>query len=750
MNEENQNEKEIELEDIPERIPRSCPDETIETQVEQSAQEEEIEEGKIENDFADIDLQQDCSSQEENTISSDEQESNLNIAPSDAECEPLVNEESISDEDPTDASSMQTDEEITEQNECQGNEETALASPSLIEEEIVDLPQKKQKETAAEKKARKEREKAEKEKKKKQEKENKKNQKIIDRQKAKIEKKNSSASEREIPFPEKLLKFLKKFWWVILIVALVIAIAVTGTVHVLNKDFIFVTSEKDFNRIQDGNLFILQKDVTVEGDLTLNVPYPIDLAGHTLTINGKLTVNLGGTAGTFAIGSRKNSDYIDGGSLSAESIEIIAEQANVKLASKIRANSLSVFADNLSVSGEMLMYSTVSLSANELISTGNYSFSADSGTLRLTSNSCYLSSQVSGATVEMSGDRFELSAAARTSDVIAQDSVSLSVYGKIERLLSGGKSVELLSGSAVNKIENSALLRIYEGAEYHDIDGSVQKLVYVKKLATPKDITTYSSGGRIYCAAESVANADTYIFTVGDSPAVKSKSNVFDITDYVIAAGNYTIKIKAVNEENNADAQFIESDISEYIYQSVIKLSTPMNLSAIYENGRIVLRFDTVPLASKYIITINGVELDSFDAGRGERQSFDLTSFILLDNDKSKGAGKYVIKVKAASDLIKNFTPSDENSITYHHYVKLAQPEVKESVGENDAVILNWQIPDNAKYFKIYEITQTGYVWIKTTSQSGFVAEKNKKYAIVAEGYGYYTDSDAFVWESEQ
>ena len=79
--------------------------------------------------------------------------------------------------------------------------------------------------------------------------------------------------------------FSKKYWWTYLIVfAVAIAIVVTVTVLVLTKDYINIYEAEDFSNIDKGNIYVLKKDITVEGDLTIDVPYPINFNGHTLNV----------------------------------------------------------------------------------------------------------------------------------------------------------------------------------------------------------------------------------------------------------------------------------------------------------------------------------------------------------------------------------------------------------------------------------------------------------------------------------
>ena len=100
----------------------------------------------------------------------------------------------------------------------------------------------------------------------------------------------------------------KKKRIIIAVVAAVLVVAITLgialPIYFVNKDKIFVKTAEDFANYNDGKYFVLDKDVTVNGDLTIERLYNIDLNGHTLTVNGKMTISAG-NEGTLYIGTKK-------------------------------------------------------------------------------------------------------------------------------------------------------------------------------------------------------------------------------------------------------------------------------------------------------------------------------------------------------------------------------------------------------------------------------------------------------------
>ena len=161
----------------------------------------------------------------------------------------------------------------------------------------------------------------------------------------------------------------------VLVVAIVLGIALP--IYFINKDKIFVSSAEDFLNYDDGTYFVLEDDLTVDGDVTIGRGYALDLNGHALIVNGTLTFDNPGT-GEAAVGTLKKGAWTGAGSIDADNVVIVAPSGSFRLCAPLTVGNLTTSegtrAGKLFFDGTIVCNGTMSVSAAEATFGANVSF----------------------------------------------------------------------------------------------------------------------------------------------------------------------------------------------------------------------------------------------------------------------------------------------------------------------------------------------------------------------------------------
>lgn len=548
-----------------------------------------------------------------------------------------------------------------------------------------------------------------------------------DKEEKKEEAEEKEDTEKEKK-PNKFVLFLKKYKLAVIIAAAVIlvAAAIVTTITIVNAPKIFVRSAEDF--LEDTakkEIYILKKDITVDGDLILDDDLDIDLNNKTLTVNGNLKLNLNDNANsTINIGTLKKKEYVSGGKIVASSIDISAKSANINLYSTLYTNGI-IRAKKLNI------YENITVT--------------DNGILEMRSTNIVAQSSIIGNISLFTSD-FELYKDTTVNAIVSDAFSNAVIYGEIINSLTGGNEVSILGNASCPEVNNAKSLYYQQDTATIDNAINIANIYIVNKLETPAQLNIEQTGTTFKCIAAEVNNADLYIFTIRDDEEliaeIESTTNQTDITQYIAEPKNYKISVRAssANPRINIPSEELQID-----YNYLIKLESPTLTITKTDEDNIVLSFPSINFATVYILDING-EIIEKTATENQTTNIDLTE----DMEK---AGSYYIKVTASFPTNSSFTDSDTVMISYLNTIKLDTPEFTlEKSGDN--IILNWQKVNNADNYILSYGEEEGKIMTKNNSVT-FSAENiedNTVFSLYAQGQGFYQTSEVanVTFEYEQ
>lgn len=569
----------------------------------------------------------------------------------------------------------------------------------------------------------------------------------------------------------------------VLVVAIVLGIALP--IYFINKDKIFVSSAEDFLNYDDGTYFVLEDDLTVDGDVTIARGYALDLNGHTLIVNGTLTFDNPGT-GETSVGTLKKGAWTGAGSIDADNVVIVAPSGSFRLCAPLTVGNLSTSegtrAGKLFFDGSIVCNGTMSVSATEAAFGANVSFGEGDAAQAvftdvdsLTINGAMTSAvEDAPARVTMDDVTARINAGGAIDELTLKGGSKVVSFGAIETARSeNGETPDTLvlvdnftCGAVIDVAELAIELRDGNDVNvtYTDGDGAP---TYIRRLETPLDINVNPDTDKLVAAVSEVGGAIGYQFSVdgGEWLSAENGSHEYDITELLRSnTGTHTISARAAGNYSYDDpfnldpdgdgvkSEFLylsgESISCEYVYQIV--LSTPTGLTITEKAGadgatNYVLTFANVSFADYYSVHVNGVDIGRQDASDGEFMSVTLSGLKVGSNS---------IRVTAHSDN-PDILPSDEAMTSLIVQSKLALTAesvnaVYDSTTELTTVTIT--APEGATVFRVeYTLTdsqgaaQKATLYTSSTSVNIRGLSSGSEITVTAIAGGYYADSDAIT-----
>ena len=563
----------------------------------------------------------------------------------------------------------------------------------------------------------------------------------------------------------------------VLIVAITLAIALP--IYFVNKGKIFVKNAEDFANYNDGTYFVLEKDVTVDGDLTIDRLYNIDLNGHTLVVNGVLTLD-SGTEGTLYIGTKKGKEYIAKGLLQADTLVISTANADVNLASSVTVNTMTVTAKTFSLSSSAQANGTVTVNAPTANINGSIAFGEGESAKFVANGASALNvnADVSSA-VEINSTTMYLASNATIGSLAVDSASRAAIYGKVGNEITTAAAAQTPATATADEgeaqtaalstvvllgtdyscptVRNIGVLAIERRSGLAIDVYNCGEVKYIDRLASPVDVNIDErKDGSLVAVASKVQSAVSYSFSVDGGEWVTVDTNEYDITSQltsqtgthrieVYAKGNYSYD--APFELGEGSRLYLDGSATacEYTYQ--IQLATPSNLNVSVStvDGKQVytLTFDKVAFATGYDYYVNGTKYTFRPETDDALVSIDVT-------DKLAGAGAYAIRVVATADSADILTSKAAMTSTVK-IEKLNTPTLSATLQEDGRTLLTIQTTEGVS--TTYTVTYNERKEDGTVSAVTLVTSNTTLYieglvagdsvTVVAEASGYYTQSDA-------
>lgn len=266
-----------------------------------------------------------------------------------------------------------------------------------------------------------------------------------------------------------------------------------------------------------------------------------------------------------------------------------------------------------------------------------------------------------------------------------------------------------------------------QGDNERILDGKFSSFYYENEpeLSSPANLSVCEIDGEVIVSWDSVPYATGYELTVNGNTQ-KTELNQIIITDKVLVADDYNIKVCAVSDEG-----FKPSGYSEITYSKRVELSAPLLMAS--ENGKRIT-WEKEDGASLYAVTLTfmGKIID-------ERTEYADTFYDLTDALSKNGAGEYVLSVAALSNG--NYDYSDTSYYTHKEFRKLAAPEITLS-----GTTVSWNAVENAADYKVCVDGRVVESNLGATSFdfSDYIAESKTYFISVScNANGWYLASDA-------
>lgn len=526
------------------------------------------------------------------------------------------------------------------------------------------------------------------------------------------------------------------------LLTIIIVLSIVLPIVILNKDKIFVSKKEDFDKVNKGKYFVLEKDLVIDGDLSLAKAYTIDMNGHNLTVNGTMTI--AGTVDnkeTLSIGTKKGKTFNNNGILTAKTFKV-TYNGKFDMHSMLVTDNLEVEANNAD------FYNAVQVRDNLTISNSIIAFKdgiafGELGVATVNNSTINLTGAAK-ADYSLETSKLYLNENAIAKSVTLDSFSEAHIKGAVEGNINGGAKVVLSKTSSAEVLSGMAVLWLHDNAKYASINGDVKVEAIIELVAPPTLSVVMTDNGRIIVNVKTVSNAGQYECVVNGEvlplatvlDASTTPLVTFDITEYAEKhIGEIKIAVRALGEEGTDPELIIPSDQTIINYQHNITLETPRNAKVNIVDEKYILSFNPVNFANKYRIEINGRL-----ATETAETNIDITAHL-------NKVGNYSIFIQAVNTDNVSILNSEKalTGIEVREKLEIKESEVSLVANEDGTVELQLTA-SNAKDMKIRYTNSDGEV---ITIRLAYTEKLNlgklmsgTKVEIWLIGHGYYDGRD--------
>lgn len=478
------------------------------------------------------------------------------------------------------------------------------------------------------------------------------------------------------------------------LLTIIIVLSIVLPIVILNKDKIFVSKKEDFDKVNKGKYYVLEKDIVIDGDLNLARAYTIDMNGHNLTVNGTMVIaDTAENANTLNIGTKKGKAFINDGILTATTLKV-TYNGNFAMHSMLVTENLEVEAKTADFINAVQVRNNLTIANSTIAFKDGIAF-GDLGAATVANSTLTVTGNAK-ADYTLESSKLMLGENSSTKSLTMNEYSEAHIKGVVDGDITGGAKVVLSKTATAGVLSGMAELWLHDDAKYTSINGNVLVKPIIELVAPPTLSVIMTDNGRIIVNVKTVSNAKRYECTVNGEvlPMVGNPNNdalvEFDITEYAEKhIGEIKIAVRALGDAEADEELIIPSDFTIINYQHNITLETPKNAVVTKsEEGNYTLSFNPVNFANKYKIEINGrLAIETAET------SIDITPFL----DK---VGNYSIFVQAVNTENVSILNS-EKTLTGTEVRKDLKVDSATLVAKDDGTVELQLSAPNAKDMKI-------------------------------------------------
>lgn len=524
------------------------------------------------------------------------------------------------------------------------------------------------------------------------------------------------------------------------LLTIIIVLSIVLPIVILNKDKIFVSKKEDFDKVNKGKYYVLEKDLVIDGDLTLAKAYTIDMNGHNLTVNGTMIIaDTAENTDTLNIGTKKGKAFVNDGILTATTLKV-TYNGNFAMHSMLVTENLEVEAKNADFINAAQVRNNLRVTNTTITFKDGVAF-GELGTATVAGSTLNISGNAK-ADYALESSKIMLGENSSTKRITMDEYSEAHIKGAVDGDIIGGAKVVLSKTATAGVLSGMSELWLHDNAKYASINGNVTVKPIIELVAPPTLSVTMNDSGRIIVNVKTVSNAKRYECTVNGevlplATVIDTSTTpliIFDITEYAEKhIGEIRIAVRALGAEGDDEELIIPSDYTVINYQHKITLETPKNAVVTKSEGNYTLSFNPVNFANKYKIEINGrLAIETAET------SIDITPFL----DK---VGNYSIFVQAVNTENVSILNS-EKALTGTEVRKDLKVDSAALVAKDDGTVELQLTAENAKDIKIKFTNSNGeeiiirLAFTETLNLGKLMS--GTKVEIWLIGHGYYDGRD--------
>ncbi len=556
----------------------------------------------------------------------------------------------------------------------------------------------------------------------------------------------------------------------IAVVAVVALVAILTPILVINAPKILISEAEDFIKkpVKDKKeLYYLQKDVTVDGDLTLGLN--VDLNKKTLTVNGVLTLEAP-KGGEMTLGVKSGDQYKIGGKIKAQTL-VIKNAEKVTIYTNVvslevefdhvgQANVIGSLQANkrFDVKSSKVVFDELAFSDNS--DTGESDWKIE--TMNAVNSDIEFNKAVN---INLNLQNTKVRANSDIKNAILDNTSEIRLFGAVYNdmnskelgSITGGKLVYVSGKEAFALIDSAAVVWIDRNAS--GIIKNPGKLNYIDFLERPQFAVIEREGSSAQLELSSVdALATKVLVTIDNAPdegvivfdikndnISKDDGFVFNLGDKLNSVGTHTIKIVLRSDEpefiKDSDPYFTE-------HTHYITLDKVGGAKVVPTGDKYVLQFTAVDFAETYEVVFDGVMVVLKNDGKKGGESIE---YILSEDENFKPLlavpGNHSITIVAKSSV--EGINSSEKAYAKFDAIKgnLSAPEVEVKF-EGGNWVISWKNVENAaRYTLVFKGTDKADYTISTNSNQVVISASEldgyESVEVTAVGGKYYNNSTA-------